>query len=48
MGIRDREEPAPEPEPKEPEPTAEELLLAEIRDLLKGKNEADGEASDDT
>lgn len=28
------EEPAPEPE-KEPEPTAEELLLTEIRDLLK-------------
>lgn len=47
--FRRKEEPAPEPEPKEPEPTAEELLLAEIRDLLKGKNEADGEtASDDT
>ena len=29
-------EPAAEPEPeKEPEPTKEELLLAEIRDLLK-------------
>lgn len=34
-----REEPAPEPAPApEPEPTREELLLAEIRDLLaKGK-----------
>ena len=32
------EEPAPEPEaPAEPEPTAEEKLLAEIRDLLKNK-----------
>ena len=30
-------EPAAEPEPeKEPEPTKEELLLTEIRDLLKG------------
>jgi len=30
------EEPAPEPEPEpEPEPTKEELLLTEIRDLLK-------------
>ena len=32
------EEPAPEPEPEpEPEPSAEEKLLAEIRDLLKEK-----------
>ena len=47
--FRRKEEPAPEPEPKEPEPTAEELLLAEIRDLLKGKNEADRETpSNDT
>ncbi|MBP3317317.1 MAG: large-conductance mechanosensitive channel protein MscL [Alistipes sp.] len=33
-----KEEPAPEPAPApEPEPTKEELLLAEIRDLLKEK-----------
>jgi len=33
------EEPAPEPQPEpEPVPTKEELLLAEIRDLLKEKN----------
>jgi large conductance mechanosensitive channel len=33
------EEPAPEPQPEpEPAPTKEELLLAEIRDLLKEKN----------
>ena len=33
------EEPAPEPEPEPiPEPSAEEKLLAEIRDLLKEKN----------
>ena len=32
------EKPAePEPEPEEPEPTKEELLLTEIRDLLKEK-----------
>jgi len=31
-----KEEPKPEP-PKEPEPTKEELLLTEIRDLLKDK-----------
>ncbi len=32
-------EPAPEPQPEpEPVPTAEEVLLAEIRDLLKEKN----------
>ena len=30
------EEPEPEPE-KEPEPTKEEVLLTEIRDLLKNK-----------
>ena len=29
--------PEPEPEPEEPEPTKEELLLTEIRDLLKNK-----------
>ena len=34
-----RPEPEAEPEPeKEPEPTKEELLLAEIRDLLKEQN----------
>jgi large conductance mechanosensitive channel len=33
---RKKEEPAPAPEPA-PEPTAEEKLLAEIRDLLKNK-----------
>ena len=31
------EEPEPEPEPEEPVPTAEEVLLTEIRDLLKEK-----------
>ena len=31
------EEPEPEPEPEDPEPTKEELLLTEIRDLLKEK-----------
>ena len=36
---RKKEEPAPEPEPEPiPEPSAEEKLLAEIRDLLKEKN----------
>lgn len=45
--FRRKEEPAPEPEPAEPEPTAEELILIEIRDLLKGKSEADdGSASE--
>jgi len=35
---RKKEEPAPEPEaPAEPEPTKEELLLAEIRDILAKK-----------
>ena len=35
---RKKEEPAPEPAPEpEPEPSAEEKLLAEIRDLLKNK-----------
>ncbi|MBE6936783.1 MAG: large-conductance mechanosensitive channel protein MscL [Ruminococcaceae bacterium] len=35
---RKKEEPAPEPEaPAEPEPTKEELLLTEIRDLLREK-----------
>ena len=34
------EEPAPEPEPEPiPEPTKEELLLTEIRDLLKANKE---------
>ena len=33
-----KEEVAPEEEPAPPEPTAEEVLLAEIRDLLKEKN----------
>ncbi len=38
--MKKKEEPAPAPEPApepEPEPTKEELLLAEIRDLLKEK-----------
>ena len=36
--TKKKEEPAPEPEaPAEPEPTKEELLLTEIRDLLKNK-----------
>ncbi|MDE6593065.1 MAG: large-conductance mechanosensitive channel protein MscL [Oscillospiraceae bacterium] len=34
---RKKEEPAPEPAP-EPKPSAEELLLREIRDLLKEQN----------
>ena len=35
-----KEEPAPEPEPEPiPEPTKEELLLTEIRDLLKANKE---------
>ena len=38
--LKRKEEPAPEPEPQEPVPTAEELLLSEIRDLLKEKNGA--------
>ena len=33
-----KEEEAPEEEPAPPEPTAEEVLLTEIRDLLKDKN----------
>ncbi len=37
---RKKEEPAPEPAPEpEPEPTKEELLLTEIRDLLKANKE---------
>ncbi len=37
-----KEEPKPEPVPEEPVPTNEELLLAEIRDLIKsGREEAD-------
>ena len=36
--TKEEEAPAPEPEPEpEPEPSAEEKLLAEIRDLLKEK-----------
>lgn len=46
--FRRKEEPAPEPEPAEPEPTAEELLLIEIRDLLKGKNEVDDGAASES
>lgn len=45
--FRRKEEPAPEPEPTEPEPTAEELLLIEIRDLLKGKNGAEEDTPSD-
>ncbi|MGN1107224.1 MAG: large conductance mechanosensitive channel protein MscL [Huintestinicola sp.] len=37
VGKKKEEEPEPEP-PAEPEPTAEELLLTEIRDILKDKN----------
>lgn len=37
VGKKKEEEPEPEP-PAEPEPTAEELLLTEIRDILKEKN----------
>lgn len=37
---RKKEEPAPEPAPEpEPEPSKEELLLTEIRDLLKANKE---------
>ena len=46
--LKRKEEPKPE-EPKEPEPTAEELLLTEIRDLLKNgavSPAADSPASD--
>lgn len=35
--AKPKEEPKEEPAPAEPEPTKEELLLAEIRDLLKEK-----------
>ena len=36
--LKKEEEPAPAPAPApEPEPTKEEILLAEIRDLLKEK-----------
>lgn len=35
--TKHKEEPAEEPAPAEPEPTKEELLLTEIRDLLKNK-----------
>ena len=35
--AKKKEEPAPAPAPAEPEPTKEELLLTEIRDLLKNK-----------
>jgi large conductance mechanosensitive channel len=36
--TKKKEEPAPAPAPApEPEPTKEELLLTEIRDLLKEK-----------
>ncbi|MCM1022878.1 MAG: large-conductance mechanosensitive channel protein MscL [Prevotella sp.] len=46
--FKRKEEPVPEPEPKEPEPSAEELLLTEIRDLLKGKAAADAENAGDS
>ena len=36
--LEKKEEEAPAEEPAPPEPTKEELLLAEIRDLLKEKN----------
>ena len=35
--LKKKEEAAPPPPPAEPEPTKEELLLAEIRDILKEK-----------
>ena len=35
--AKKKEEPAPAPAPAEPVPTKEELLLAEIRDILKNK-----------
>lgn len=35
--VSRKKDPEPEPAPAEPEPTKEELLLAEIRDLLKEK-----------
>ncbi len=38
MGKKKEEEAAAAEPPAEPEPTKEELLLAEIRDLLKEKN----------
>lgn len=37
VGKKKEEEKEPEP-PAEPEPTAEEILLTEIRDILKEKN----------
>lgn len=36
--LRRKKEEEPAPEPEEPKPTTEELLLTEIRDLLKDKN----------
>lgn len=36
--LKKKEEAAPEEPAKEPEPTKEEVLLAEIRDLLKARN----------
>ena len=38
MEARKKHEEEPEEEPEEPEPTKEELLLTEIRDLLKERN----------
>ncbi len=37
--LKRKEEPKPEPVPEEPKPTNEELLLAEIRDLMKAERE---------
>ena len=37
MKKKEEEAPAPEPVPEEPAPSAEEVLLTEIRDLLKNK-----------
>lgn len=40
MSVGQKKEEEPEPEaPAEPEPTAEEVLLTEIRDILKDKAE---------
>ncbi len=41
-----KEEPKPEPVPEEPKPTNEELLLAEIRDLIKAGSEKTEESAE--
>lgn len=37
--LRRKKEEEPAPEPEEPKPSVEELLLTEIRDILKEKND---------